>query len=395
MNTIALIQTLSVTALISLLPTASQAKQNSEMNNLDSNGHSINEVTPAHFLIPETGQIGCYDNTEMIECPQVGERFFGQDYQANSYVGNGDGTVSDSITGLMWQQVPDDKGLNYQEAVTSCESLELGKYDDWRVPTTKVLFSISDFTLGWPYLDTSVFSLARQDVSKDEQYWTEYYVGTTIEGGENAAWGVNHGAGHIKAYPAEASGPMGSYVRCVRGSSSYGVNDFHDNRDGTITDRASGLMWQKADSVVGMDWEKALAYAEASTIAGYEDWRLPNVKELQSIVDYSRSPSATDKAAIGPAIDTTFFFITELDAGTTEYTQDYGYFWSSTSAYFNPLVSGYYYAWYVAFGTAVNGEGSDFHGAGAVRFDTKIENGPLAEGGERYYNFVRLVRNID
>lgn len=43
----------------------------------------------------------------------------------------------------------------------------------------------------------------------------------------------------------------------------------------------------KADSGVGMDWEAALAYAEGATYAGYDDWRLPNVKELQSIVDDS------------------------------------------------------------------------------------------------------------
>ena len=48
----------------------------------------------------------------------------------------------------------------------------------------------------------------------------------------------------------------------------------------------------------------------------------------------------------------------------------------------------------MAFGRAVNNEGLDFHGAGAVRFDTKYENGPASEGGERYYNYVRLVRNI-
>ena len=53
----------------------------------------------------------------------------------------------------------------------------------------------------------------------------------------------------------------------------------------------------------------------------------------------------------------------------------------------------YYYAWYVAFGRAVGPDGQDTHGAGAVRFDTKVEGGPHGEGGERYYNHVRLVRD--
>jgi hypothetical protein len=147
-------------------------------------------------------------------------------------------------------------------------------------------------------------------------------------------------------------------------------------------------MWAKYDNGP-MDWKHALTFAENATLAGHTDWRLPNVKELQSIVDYSYSPSAADASKIGPAINP-LFYCTSItnEAGNA----DYGYYWTSTSAHFT---SGkpYYYAWYVAFGMAVNAEGVDFHGAGAVRFDTKEEGGPLGEGGERYYNFVRLVRD--
>ena len=348
------------------------------------------------YTLVDTGQTSCYDsNGDQITCPSAGEAFYGQDAQFSgsqpSYTDNGDGTVTDKVTGLMWQQVPVNEGFSYDDAAAYCESLELAGYDDWRIPTTKELFSISDFSQGWPYLDIVYFSLAGESVSKDEQYWTERYVGTTEEGQSNAAFGVNHGTGHIKAYPAGVSGPMGNYVRAVRGN-AYGVNNFEDNGDGTVTDHATGLMWAKADSREGMDWDAALAYAENSTLGGYGDWRLPNVKELQSIVDYTRSPSAADAANVGPAIDTHYFEITELPAGTTNYETDYGYFWSSTSAYFGGDSLEYYYAWYVAFGTAVSNAGNDSHGAGAVRFDTKVEGGPLGEGGERYYNYVRLVR---
>ena len=143
-----------------------------------------------------------------------------------------------------------------------------------------------------------------------------------------------------------------------------------------------------------MDWEAALTYSQTKNnenYLGHNDWRLPNVKELQSIVDYSRSPSATNSANVGPSIDPKFNCtpITN-EAGVS----DYAYYWTSTSALFT---SGqpYYYAWYVAFGRAVDGGGNDFHGAGAVRFDTKEEGGPNGEGGERYYNYVRLVRNVN
>jgi hypothetical protein len=49
----------------------------------------------------------------------------------------------------------------------------------------------------------------------------------------------------------------------------------------------------------------------------------------------------------------------------------------------------------VAFGTAVDDDGNDLHGAGAVRFDTKVEGGPFGDGGERYYHYVRLVRDAE
>ena len=275
------------------------------------------------YPLVDTGQTACYDdNGDEITCPETGDPFSGQDAQyegiQSSYTDNGDGTVTDNVTGLMWQQTPDSIGLSKQEAVVYCGSLELAGYDDWRIPTLKELFSISDFSQGWPYLNTTYFDLAGTSVSKDEQYWADDYVGTTVEGGSEAAFGVNHGTGHIKAYPANVSGPMGNYVRAVRGN-TYGVNVFVNNGDGTITDNATGLMWQQADSGNGMDWEDALAYAESATLAGYDDWRLPNIKELQSIVDYTHSPSAGDAANLGPAIDTDYFQITELPSGTTNY----------------------------------------------------------------------------
>jgi len=356
--------------------------------------------TEETYRLVDTGQGICYNaDGERIDCPAEGEAFYGQDAQFTgntpSYTDNGDGTVTDNVTGLMWQQTPDSGHFSWPQAVETCEALELAGYDDWRIPSTKELFSISNFSQGWPYLDTTYFDLAdSSDVNKDEQYWSSnYYAGVTVEGGADAAFGVNHVTGHIKAYPALVTGPMGKRVRCVRGD-DYMVNDFVDNGDGTITDNATGLMWTQDDSGEGMDWEHALAWAQqknAENYLGYSDWRLPNVKELQSIVDYAYAPDASDPANEGPAIDPLFNVSTTTnEAGDS----DYPYFWTSTSARFQ-AGGDYYYAWYVAFGRAVNNEGLDFHGAGAVRFDTKVEGGPAGEGDERIYNYVRLVRGGD
>ncbi len=355
------------------------------------------ELEVNNYQLVATGQTTTYDaDGNVVTGLAAGDTLYGQD--ANylegpemSYQDNGDGTITDLNTGLMWQQVPSSDDYTWAEAVDYCEGLDLNGYDDWRMPSCKELYSISDFGSGWPYLNTNYFTLASGQVTKDEQYWSnDYYVGVTVEGGSNSAMGVNHVTGHIKAYSANASGPVGGkYVRAVRGD-HYGVNDFIDNGDGTITDNSTGLMWMQNDNDEGLDWANAIIYAENSNYAGFTDWRLPNVKELQSIVDYGYSPSATDASKVGPAIDPMFGCTPIINEAGDD---DYGYYWTSTSAHFS---SGepYYYAWYVAFGRAVNGEGLDFHGAGGVRFDAKYEGGPLGEGGERYYNYIRLVRNV-
>lgn len=357
-----------------------------------------NSTLTSNFRLVDTGQVICYDTSNATDAPALGAAFYGQDAQFSgrqpSYsLSSSNLTVTDNNTGLMWQKSPSSSHYNWLDAKAYCESLELDGHSDWRMPTLKELFSISDFSTGWPYLNTTYFDLAGTDVSKDEQYWGDnYYVGTTVEGQSDAAFGVNHGTGHIKAYPALVSGPMAKRVRAVRGN-VYGENKLVNNADGTITDQATSLMWSQNDSLEPMDWEHALAYAQTKnteSYLGHNDWRLPNVKELQSIVDYTRSPSATDATKKGPAIDP-MFNCTSIKIEANE--DDYPYYWTNTSALFQKGQP-YYYAWYVAFGMAVNGEGKDFHGAGAVRFDTKVEGGPAGEGGERYYNYVRLVREV-
>ena len=114
------------------------------------------------------------------------------------------------------------------------------------------------------------------------------------------------------------------YFRFVRDNDAYGKNNFIDNGDKTITDAATGLTWQKADSSKGLNWEDALQYCENLTLGGHDDWRLPNAKELQSLVDYTRSPETSHSAAID-----SIFQISSIENEGGE--QDYPYFWSSTT----------------------------------------------------------------
>ena len=63
---------------------------------------------------------------------------------------------------------------------------------------------------------------------------------------------------------------------------------FIDNRDGTVTDRLTGLDWTK-DAGAVKPWPEAFDYVKALTTGGHSDWRLPNAIELQSLIDDSRA----------------------------------------------------------------------------------------------------------
>jgi len=162
-------------------------------------------------------------------------------------------------------------------------------------------------------------------------------------------------------------------------------------------------MWMQNDNGTGVLWKDALSYAENFTYAGYSDWRLPDTKELQSIVDYTRSPATTSSAAINPMFNCTQ--ITN-EGGVA----DYPWYWSSTTFSSQAQTNGAS-ATYVCFGRAMGyfpGLGwTDIHGAGCQRSDPKprsfagyTHNGngyynPNAPQGDavRIYNYVRLVRN--
>ncbi|ETR68273.1 MAG: fimh-like protein [Candidatus Magnetoglobus multicellularis str. Araruama] len=69
-----------------------------------------------------------------------------------------------------------------------------------------------------------------------------------------------------------------------------------DNGNGTITDKSTCLIWQKNASNKTMAWNQALSYCENLRLSGKSDWRLPNLEELRSIVDYSKYNPAIDEA---------------------------------------------------------------------------------------------------
>jgi hypothetical protein len=380
------------------------------------------------YIVVDTGQGTCYDNSSEIICPRPGEAFYGQDaqYQANppSYRDNGDGTITDLNTGLIWQKTPGDK-MTWYDARAGASSFELAGYNDWRLPTIKELYSLILFSGidpsgppganipgNIPFIDTNYFDFEYGDTSAgeriiDAQYWSgTEYVSSTMNG-DATVFGVNFADGRIKGYPRDNGPhgePMTQFVRYVRDNPYYGINVFIDNNDGTINDQATGLMWDKADSGKGFIWEEALRWVRQKNnenYLGYSHWRLPNAKELQSIVDYTRSPATTNLAAIDPLFECST--ITD-EGGETNYP----FYWTSTT-HVNGSESPGRMAVYVAFGEALgymemppnsgNRNLLDVHGAGAQRSDPKVgdpADRPVGHGPQgdviRIYNFVRLVR---
>lgn len=364
------------------------------------------------YPIVETNQSDFYNNTTTISEPQKGDDFYGQDanYTGNTpqYIDNGDGTVTDMVTGLMWQQGLFDEKYTYSECLAYAQSSSLAGYTDWRLPTIKELYSLILFTgktsmvesSSIPYLDTDYFDFRYGSVfnerSIDAQYATSTIYTSTTMNGDETMFGVNFADGRIKGYPTSKD----FEIKLVRGRTDYGINDFTDNNDGTITDNATGLMWDATGSTSGMNWEDALKYAQTKNAAnylGYNDWRLPDIKELQSIVDYSKSPDYTNSAAIS-----NLFTVPEIinEAGVA----DYPWYHSSTTHSDGPAPDK---AAYICFGRALGSMDDvnviDVHGAGCQRSDPKSGSvndypnwGDAPQGDvQRVFNYVRLVRSVN
>jgi len=343
--------------------------------------------------VPDTQQGSCFNTGAKTDCPSEGHALYGQDAHyhgtAPSYTDHSDGTIADNITGLLWEKVHHSKRIGYGDAKNACRNLKLGGRSDWRLPTIKELFSLADFRGSQKrrFFIDDVFDLQEPDASVLEgdrfasthstqmmgQTWSStIYTGQHYgRAGVEAAFFYNFLDGHIKQAPTR--GKNGLFYRCVSGS-EWGGNDFADNKDGTVTDRAMGLTWQQSDDGQTRDWLGALQYCEGLNLAGKSDWRLPNVKELQTIVDYTKND---------PALDQRYLKQSDKKA----------WFWSSTTHGDNISMASY-----VCFGKCVSSKGVDTHGAGAQRSDPKTGNASRwsSLGGQqdevRIQNAVRCVR---
>jgi hypothetical protein len=216
--------------------------------------------------------------------------------------------------------------------VAGLNAVNFAGHDDWRLPNVKELQSIVDYGTNLPSVSTAfnvgcALACTLEDCSCTgaNSYWSS----TTDAANVFAAWGIAFGDGIMSELTKGAT----YGVRAVRGIStclpatgqttcwdSVGNTvvcagtgqdgdlqtgpslSFMDNGDGTITDLNTGLLWEKlgADGGIhdlsnGGTWDTAFTHAamlNSVSFAGETDWRIPNAKELLTIINFEEANPA-------------------------------------------------------------------------------------------------------
>lgn len=275
------------------------------------------------FRFPDSGQVVSYDREGREIAPKLGDALYGQDgchivnplsFQKLDANGqplpdtatweSGFRTVLDTNTGLVWEvKSPHPGDANFCEAAYSWQDAKdgyikalnrskHGGFDDWRLPNKDELRSIFDYGRVNPALDPWYFPNCPIDF-----YWCD----ATYEMQPYFAWVLFSGLGAATAAGKE----LPKKVLAVRGGYNvlFGRNDlsrFVDNGDGTITDQATALQWQKGENPRA-SWFDALKACQELRLGGHEDWRLPNIKELNSILNLSYANKSWYFGSVFPA----------------------------------------------------------------------------------------------
>lgn len=269
--------------------------------------------------LPVTGQTAKYASGD------DGSLAKGTAWPGTRFTDNGDGTVSDHLTGLVWlKNAGCFSQTVFATALTDANQLATGtcglsdgsKAGDWRLPNVNELESLVDVSTSSPALPSGhPFT----NVS-NANYWTStsYFGG---QAGSPAAWAIrlsdgrymNDAGSNIKAtsnnavwavkgagggtIKLQATGQYVTYAKGDDGNIEAGVQPtfqrWIDKGDGTVVDTVTGLTWLKKADCIHADWASALAAVNslASGQCGLTDgssagnWRMPNRNELLSLSD--------------------------------------------------------------------------------------------------------------
>ncbi len=314
------------------------------------------EVFTGTVSLSRTGQTGCWDtNGNPCTCGASGCSGLDGGSQAGvawpnpRFSDNGNGTMMDNLTGLIWAKSPLTLLRTWADALSYADNLALGGHDDWRLPNINELESL----VNAQEPDQAAWLNARGFINVQPNY---YWSSSTYTGATGYAWYADMADGKINytnhsktdswyAWPVRSgrqdlpdtdfpanpwkTGQTASYDPVDDGAFQMGAMTpvsvrFTDNGDGTVTDNLTGRMWLKDANCMNTyysasfpsgfgRWQVALEMIEgindgtyASCSAGYTDWRLPNRKELHSLADFSQSNPALpqghpfDHVEVGP-----------------------------------------------------------------------------------------------
>jgi hypothetical protein len=299
-------------------------------------------VTTTTCPLPATGQTTCWNSSGMvIACAGTGHDGELQKGAPLSYTDNGDGTVTDNNTGLVWEKKSDDGSVNDKDTlytwgdafavhVANLNTASFAGHNDWRVPNIRELESIvhyqsasavssvfsSGCTPGCSAVTcscnpTTAWSSTTGALSTDRAWRAESGLGVlsvALKGNTQAVRAVRGGGSCLPATGQTTCwNSSGAVVPCAGtghdGELQKGAPlSYTHNGDGTIADNVTGLVWEKKSDDGGINdvdttysWTNAFAVhvagLNAANFAGFNDWRLPNARELQSLVQYQSSPT--------------------------------------------------------------------------------------------------------
>jgi hypothetical protein len=289
----------------------------------------VNEASFAGTIqLPQTGQTTCYNSTGIaISCPgtgQDGEKRVGVAWPDPRFTPSGD-CVTDNLTGLMWARnanLPNGY-RNWQEALDYVASLNSGEglcgHHDWRLPNVNELESLFNADYG----NSAIWLTTQGFTNVMFSYWSSTscadFTGLafTVFMSSGHAYGNNKGDRFYYVWPvrSEPSPPAQLWktgqTNC-HNSSGVVISCIGTGQDGEIqsgvpwpyprftragdcvTDNLTGLMWARNANLPNgyRNWQEALDYVASLNsgegLCGHHDWRLPNRKELRSLIDYSQ-----------------------------------------------------------------------------------------------------------
>ena len=252
-------------------------------------------------MLVKTGQEESYDeNGDITTDNSIKDDGYYQSGLQHEFVRDNDiGIVADNATGLMWQDIqrkekvskawidPDRaEQFNYTNvsgdtAHSYCENLDFGDYDDWRLPSVYEFGTISKYNEILPGVSSEF-----EEIRSNDAFWTS----SSIAGDNHQQSYYYHlSAGYIgKNFKTKLY-----FVMCVRGEEFQDSNFSREN--GVVTDNVTGLQWQDEydndDVNIEWSWVESLNYCENLELAGLNDWRVPNINELKSVVDVTKTPA--------------------------------------------------------------------------------------------------------